>query len=82
MFSASAGVMTRIMTAIDAFRVIVEWTDTWPRDHTGKQIRTQRIGRAPLNVPAPVGGRGSTPQQAPPVVKTGVAMTEMSEVEF
>lgn len=84
MFSASAGVLTRVFTAVDALRVVVEWSDAFPRDRHGRQLDNQRIPRSPLQVPAPAGAAPPVAarfQQSPEVVKSGVAMTEMSKVE-
>lgn len=53
-FSATAGLMSRLFTAVDAFRVIVAWTDTW---------KGQRVTSPPIGVPVPV-------QAAPPKEQT------------
>ena len=54
MFSASAGVLTRVFTTVDAFRSIIEWSDGWPRDHAGRRMDNQRISKPPLTVPTPI----------------------------
>ena len=79
-FSAAAGVLSRLMTTVDAFRLVVEWTDQWPRDDAGRVIPGARIGSPPIGVPAPVSGN-NRPNNQPPAtnpaspMKQGVAMT-------
>jgi hypothetical protein len=93
MFSASAGVLTRVFTTIDAFRSIIEWSDSWPRDHTGRRMENQRISKPPLTVPTPIVGAsqpGPRPPQpphampspnSPPPVKHGMAYTSIMDMD-
>jgi hypothetical protein len=70
MFSASAGVLTRVFTTIDAFRSIIEWSDSWPRDYAGRRLEHQRISSPPLTVPTPVGGPRPNPSNYSPQPRT------------
>lgn len=93
-FSAAAGILSRMMTTVDAFRVCVEWTDQWPRDQYGNIIPNARISPPPIGIPSPVGAstrpqsnpasQGSPPPQASNPAspyKQGVAMTNAA-IEF
>lgn len=75
------------MTTIDAVRVLIDWTDKWPRDHTGDVIESARIQRPPITIPAPVMQKKTEALTAPagtgnPAAPGVYTLTDMKDIDF
>mgnify|MGYP003611304811 CR=1 FL=1 len=78
-FSAMAGWMSRLFTWIDGVRVIADWQDKWPRDHTGAVIEGARFSPPPLTVPTPINAKTTGPTPASPAGTSNPAAPTATE---
>lgn len=62
--AATAGVIGRLLSAVESFRVVVAWQDAWKRGRPGEY---RRHDKPPIGVPAPSTVQYEPSRADPPV---------------